>query len=539
MSDMFFRSDYYLNLDGDKLVNMQKKEHNLSEKLKNKIFSQYSLILVIIIGISCLIRFYYFPTEIPLTADALYYFWYSSDIHQIGALPNNWTPTNNGWPIFVSVFFTILDSKDVFTLMEIQKLLSVVISVLITIPVYFLCKKFVARKFAIIGASLIAFDPRLMINSFLGITDPLYLLLVSTGLTLFLSSNKKLVFCSFALISLSTIIRGEGIIFLIFLFILFFVRYRKEKYKIIFNYIIILIIILLIVMPMTIYRIDVNGNDPIFTRSVASLNEIATETSINKNINFKIFEGLKNFIQFLIWIMIPNFIIFLPLGIFLIFQKKNFEKNTIIISSFIMMIPGFYAYTFPANPALDTRYLYTLFPIFSVLAVLSINRVIGKLNKSNTIIVIIISLIIISSLLFYDYKKIDYDHEKESFEIMKEVSLKVKGVNNLSTESRYLSTIQTINQWPTTYSEIEFNIKIISYQNEDNLQDWISKSKDKGLTHILIDDDKQLPDFLKEVFFEETKYTYLKKIYDSRNQGFDYQLKVFEINYELFESLKR
>jgi hypothetical protein len=121
---------------------------------------------------------------------------------------------------------------------------------------------------------------------------------------------------------------------------------------------------------------------------------------------------------------------------------------------------------------------------------------------------------------------------------MKEVSLKVKGVNNLPTESRYLSTIQTINQWPTPYLEIEFNIEIISYQNEDNLQDWISKSKDKGLTHILIDDNKQRPDFLKEIFFEETKYTYLKKIYDSRNQGFDYQLKVFEINYELFESLK-
>jgi hypothetical protein len=236
--------------------------------------------------------------------------------------------------------------------------------------------------------------------------------------------------------------------------------------------------------------------------------------------------------------MIPNFIIFLPLGIFLIFQKKNFEKNTIIISSFIMMIPGFYAYTFPANPALDTRYLYTLFPIFSVLAVLSINRLIGKLNKSNIIIVIIISLIIISSLLFYDYKKIDYDHEKESFEIMKEVSLKVKGVNNLPTESRYLSTIQTINQWPTPYLEIKFDIQSISYENEDNLQDWISKSKDKGLTHILIDNNKQRPDFLKEIFFEETKYTYLEKIYDSRNQGFDYQLKVFEINYELFESLK-
>ena len=60
---------------------------------------------------------------------------------------------------------------------------------LTTIPVYYLCKNFVARKIAIIGASLIAFDPRLIINSFLGITDPLNLLLISISLVLFLSNN--------------------------------------------------------------------------------------------------------------------------------------------------------------------------------------------------------------------------------------------------------------------------------------------------------------------------------------------------------------
>ena len=63
---------------------------------------------------------------------------------------------------------------------------------------------------------------------------------------------------------------------------------------------------------------------------------------------------------------------------------------------------------------------------------------------------------------------------------MKEISLKVKGVNYLSTESKYLSTIQTMNQWPTPYSEIKFDIQIISYENENNLENFILKSKDKG-----------------------------------------------------------
>ena len=155
---------------------MHKNQPNLDTNSKFISFSKYTIFILAIIGVSLIIRVYFFPVQVPLTADALFYFWYSSDILQIGGLPNDWSPANNGWPVFVSFFFTVFDSKDVFTLMQIQKVLSVIISVLITIPVYFLCKKFVARKFAIVGASLVAFDPRFMINSFLGVTDPLYII---------------------------------------------------------------------------------------------------------------------------------------------------------------------------------------------------------------------------------------------------------------------------------------------------------------------------------------------------------------------------
>ena len=58
------------------------------------------------------------------------------------------------------------------------------------------------------------------------------------------------------------------------------------------------------------------------------------------------------------------------------------------------------------------------------------------------------------------------------------------------------------------------------------------------LTHLVVDNNEEWPDFLKELFIEEEKYAYLKKIYDSKSRGFEYQVKVFEINYELFNSLK-
>lgn len=500
-------------------------------------FSKYTVFLLAIIGLSLLVRFYYFPFDVPLTFDALYYFWYSSDIYQLKELPSDWTPGNNGWPIFVSFFFSLFDSKDILTFMQIQRLLAVLFSILISVPVYFLCKKFVSKKFALIGAILIAFDPRLMINSFLGVTDPLYLLLIATSLTVFLFSNKKLVYFSFVLASFAIIVRAEGIFFFVVLSILFFIRYRKEGYPVIFRYLAVIGIFTLIILPISIYRIDVIGTDSIFVRSVVSATEILSEIEKSKDISDNIIlNGSKIFIQYLIWILIPTFIIFIPLGIFLIFKNRNFDKNAIILSTGIMMIPVFYAYSH-LPPSLDTRYLYVLFPMFSVLAVLAIEKFSQKLNYPNIIIIVIISAIVIASLVFFDQQKIDYEHEKEAFEIIKEISPMVNGVNSLGKELRYFSTVQTIEQWPALYSEINFDITIIPVTEFNNLENFINATKDGGLTHIIVDDSKTNPTFLRDIFLEDNNYSYLNKIYDSKIDGFSYHVKVFEIDYQSFSNM--
>jgi len=498
---------------------------------------RYTVLLLMIIGLSVGIRFYFFPSDIPLTEDALYYFWYSSDIYQIEKLPDHWSPTNNGWPIFVSIFFTIFDSKDIFTLMQIQRLLSVLISISIAIPTYFLCKKFVEKKFALIGATFIAFDPRLMINSFLGVTDPLYLLLITTSLALFLFSNKKIVYFSFVVVSFATMIRGEGLAFFLVLSIIFLIRYRKEGYKIFFKYLLVLGIFTLIILPISLYRIEVTGGDGIFLRGLSSGENLASSFTTSEHFRNNIIGGLELFVKYLIWVLIPNFIIFIPLGLFLIFRNRSFEKNTIILSLGIMTLPVLYAYIVVS--AEDTRYLYVLFPMFSVLAVLSIERIIGKLDKSNIIIIIIISAIIVSSVLFYDYQKIDYQHEKEAFEIMRKISAMVNGTNVLYQESSYLETSQTIEKWPNSFTKTRLqmtNIITIPTNSFNSLEDYIMESKDKGLTHIIVDGKKTRQGFLVDIFDNEHSYPYLEKIYDSKMDGFTYHVKVFRIDYETFDS---
>jgi 4-amino-4-deoxy-L-arabinose transferase-like glycosyltransferase len=423
--------------------------------------------------------------------------------------------------------------------MQIQKALSVLISVFTIVPTYYLCKKFVPRKFALIGASFVAFDPRLTINSFLGVADPLYLILMTTSLTLFLYSNKKIFYFSFVFVALATIVRSEGMILFIALSLMFFIRYRKEKYKVIFRYLIVLAIFILIILPISLYRIEVIAWDGIFMRSIVSGDSLTSNLITSDNSKNNIVSGLEIFIKYSIWVLIPNFIIFIPLGLFLIFRNRNFEKNTIILSAGLMVVPAFYAYSIPA---LDTRYLYVLFPLFAVLSILSIEKIYEKLNKPNIFVIIIIVSIIASSVIFYDQVKIDSKHEKESFEIMKKISHMINGTNVLYQESSYFQTIQTVNEWPNKYTQIglnkKFDITVIPIDNFDSLKNYLIETKDKGLTHIIVDDKKERQSFLVDIFDNEDNYPYLEKIYDSEIDGFSYHVKVFKINYELFNSLK-
>ena len=158
------------------------------------------------------------------------------------------------------------------------------------------------------------------------------------------------------------------------------------------------------------------------------------QISSNEAYSDKIFEGLEIFSKYLIWVLIPNFIIFIPFGIFLIFRKLNIDKITIILSLVILSLPALYGYTLSA---LDTRYLYVLFPMFCVLTVLPIEKFSSKFSNQNLIVIIIILSIIIASIGVYDYLKIDYEHEKEVFEIMKDISNFAYGINEFNNEAKY------------------------------------------------------------------------------------------------------
>ena len=514
------------------------------------------ILLLIIIGlVGLIIRLYYFPFNLPIIYDGVDYFSYAVVVSQQGQLPNGWNLTNNGWPIFLSVFFSIFDLENFLAFTYLQRYLTIIISVLTIIPVYLLCSRFVDKSYAILGAALFSFDPRIIINSLLGITESCFILLGTLSLFLFLSKNFRAVIMSFMVLALFVMIRYEGILIVIPFLIMFFVRYRRDKgfLKKIF---LVIGVFIITILPMEYARFEATGEEslirPILAGGVNFLSVhviqgipdyddpiYGSDSGVNKLPLF-ISLGLINLIKYLGWILIPTFVFFVPIGFFIILQKRDFKTITIFLFAITMLVPAFYAY---GRGIEETRYLYILFPLFCVMSSFTIKKIRTKFRKQNLVMILLVTGIIFSSLIFLDYKKIDYEHEKESYLIAKDVVKITKGINFYPPDSKWIHIAEISNNWPkiplpkeTSYNQ-SFEIKKISPNDYSSLKDYIKNSKEKGLTHIVVNGERDNPEFLNDVFYHEEKYSYLIKEYDSLDHDFNFQIKIYKIDYIKFQNL--
>ena len=217
-----------------------------TSEITNKVYKYHWVILGVIGTAGILVRLYYFPFELPITHDAQHFFWYAIDMTLLGNIPPGYNFPNTGWPSFLSVFFSLSNSNYILDYMSIQRYLTVIISVATIFPVYLLCRKFVSIPYSLIGGMLFVFSPRLILDSLEGGDITLFFCLGAISLCLFLSDKKRFVYTSFVIAALFAIVRYEGLLLIIPLLIMFFVRFRKEK-SVIPKMCILLIIFVLII----------------------------------------------------------------------------------------------------------------------------------------------------------------------------------------------------------------------------------------------------------------------------------------------------
>ena len=518
--------------------------------IKQDNFSKKGIFLCLLpIGIIGLLVRMYFEPATALTGDATNYFVYAADTSLTGKLSETYFLTNNGWPMFLSILFSSTKLDDPFFLMELQRFSSIIISTVTIVPMYFLCRRFFNPECSLIGSSLFAFEPYIITNSSLGITEPLFLFLGISSLVLFLNNNHKLIYSSFAIAGLFTLVRFEGMIFFVIISVLFLVKYRHKK-RIFFQYPLLFAIYALVLLPVAYSNLETHDRDGFldemfavsgysYTHFIQGTPEIgdpiygdANESNMYKFLTI----GMTSMVKFLGLFLIPTSVFFALVGLVLIIKnKKNIKIDytiiTIILTSIIMLLPAYYAY---GRGTEDVRFVFMILPLIILISLYGINK--WKIKRKKLMTVFMIIAIILASFVFLDFKKINYDYDKEVFSITKFLVSKTNAINGDSADIKYRKASQIIVNWPDLPASkdmvhVERGLIKIPTSDEKSLIEFIDLSKDKGLTHLAVDGREHQPEFLRDVFYHDEKHPYLEKIYDSSELGMKYHVKIYEIDF--------
>ena len=96
----------------------------MSQNILNKKLSNRKIIgfLGVIIFVGIIFRVIFSHFELPLNSDNLQYFLFAID-HNIVEQGNSFQIHNQGWPYFVSFFFSVFSSNNYMDFMALQKII--------------------------------------------------------------------------------------------------------------------------------------------------------------------------------------------------------------------------------------------------------------------------------------------------------------------------------------------------------------------------------------------------------------------------------
>jgi hypothetical protein len=200
-----------------------------------------------------------------------------------------------------------------------------------------------------------------------------------------------------------------------------------------------------------------------------------------------------------------------------------------------MILPAMYAY---GRDIQDTRYLFVLLPIFSVISIYGLS--IFKNVEQKKILLSIILIIILSYSILLINDQPDYVYSNEIYIVTKNIIENADGVNTYPGNS-YVKIATLEKYWPNSLpmgndSKITFFIKKIPTEQFPTLEEYLKESKDENLTHLVVTE-KNNSLFLDNLLVDYVNYPYLEKTFDSSNHNFQNKIIILKINYQLFEQI--
>jgi len=527
------------------------------------------LVLILTLGLS--LRFYYLPYDVPIVTDGFYSFVYAAKTVFEGNLPIGYGTTNTGWANFLALFFSLSDTSDPFYLMQIQRSLSVILSSLTIIPAFFIFRKFVNVRWALFGCLLLIIEPRLLMSSLEGINYQLFFLLFVLAIALFLTKTNLTLFLSFGCIACATLVRYEGLLLLIPLSTMYFLKFKDKKSVVKFLGMIFIVIIIL--APISVLRIQATenlcyetsfgvrcGSDG-FTHDIlvgqrflshtlnAALGQEVSEIAIylfnennEKTDNYavlfvnKIIVSFSALLKFIGLALIPYFAFFVLYNISLRIKNKksiklDWDKKMIVFTASIMFLPALYAYMRGIE---EIRYVLIIIPLVCILSISWTNSISEKISKNLGVIIILMVLVLISSIIFIEFEKRDSIHDREAFLVSQKI-VELTNMTNTFHKSGYVKTAVLSSSWPVLPEASQNGKPIhvfqkVSTNDYDDLAEFIIDSRKYDLRYLVVDEDNELFAALR---INPTVYPYLIKIFDSDEVGYKNHFMIYEMDYKL------
>lgn len=532
--------------------------------------------LIIICTISLVFKLYMIDFSIPVYSDD---FGYALDA--IAYKNGDFTLATHkgaGWPLFVSLFYSFIDSDDFLVYSNMIRILSLSVATVSIPVVYCLGRKFFNEKYSLVAASLFAFEPHLNYNSGFGLSEPLFHLAIIGSFYFVLNKNSKFVIPSLILAGVAWWIRINGLSIFVIITIIYFITLRKSP-KVFRNYLIGFALFLILVSPMLLQKYEQFGdpfytsyNDIIFAGSYEKLLDENTKNVSSTAIDYIeknglysffenfIFEGVYNIIWLLSRISFPYLFILIPFGI--IFSFRAFDQDKQYIRSnwlFILLSLAFLIIIMAIVP--ERRYLFYIFPFLIIFCTILLQRVVEyglstfsftKKQKNLFLIIVILIVVILSgyfTIVHFGKPDLVFENEKMEFAKFAVNNLYGKTLRDFGPAMDYIF-YHIMTDSPGKFKTYKINANIKQYQtvNEqgetfekvfiygESLQDIIINGEGHGLGYIISNEKSQFfYPFLDEVYHKEENYPYLTKVFDSNDYGFKkLKIKVFEIDYNIF-----
>ena len=527
--------------------------------------------LICIASISLCFKLFLVDFSIPVNSDNLAYV-LNGIAHSNGDFDHP-SARSIGWSLFLSPFFSLMNSNDILDYSNTAKIISIGISTATIFLIYKVGRKFFDERYSLVAACLFAFLPQLNYNSVLAFSEPLFIFSAIASFYFLLNSKSKFIIIALIFAAFSYWIRLNGIILFLIVSITYILTFKKSR---IFlkNYGLGLVVFLIIISPMLLQKYEQFG-DPFYssyqdTMFSKNYEELISNISLNTKTSASLYiekngildfiytffiSGFINSVILLSKISFPYLFILIPFGILFSFRAFD-QKSQYTKANWIFILSSIFLMSFILSVVPEKRFLLFLMPFLVLFSVIPIQRVteyglstfsLSRKQKDIFLVIVIIIIIILSGLFTLRYEKLDPVLENEKMDFAKYALENLHGntLRDFGGATDYINFVILldhndfqdfkIRSWADGTERNKF-----AYQetgvSASNIEDLVLKGESLNLNYLISNQHTTFYyPYIDQVYHNEKQYPYLIKIFDSSEYGYEkLKIKVFEINYEKF-----